>query len=263
MLAGYFDESERRDGAEPVCVAGYVFTSGRYARFAREWRKFLRSARHGGLTHLHMTDLYAGQGEYRGLGDAREDVFCRAVEIINEHMLVGVAVLFEQADFEATAPAWYASVQGSIYTSACQICLRATSVWLEDHGHQALVAYTFETGHRFEHEANAVLRVVAGMNGVADTHRYRSHTFGDKKRLAGLQAADVLAWTIARAHVGFPSNRTIDLLRPHMLALASDSSRYQVQMFTDTKLARFFAEQADKPADLYFSKPPEMRNRLR
>jgi hypothetical protein len=139
--------------------------------------------------------------------------------------------------------------------------MRATAFWLQEHGRYQLVAYTFENGHKFQHEANAVMSRMGSV--VTDTHRYHSHSFADKKTTAGLQAADVLAWTIARARIGFPRNRTIQLFRPHLLALAKDNNRYQVQIFTDEKLHSFFQEQLDKSAEYYFKRPPEMRGRLR
>jgi hypothetical protein len=263
-LAAYFDESDRKDGSEPICVAGYVFSPGGYRRFAREWRRFLRSACPGGLRYLHMTDLYAGLGAgYRGLGDHRAAILGQAVALINEHIAAGVGTMFDQAEFVDAAPPWYAELQGSIYSTACQICLRQTAVWLEDHGCSQLVTYTFEAGHKFEHEANAILRRVAAAPRVQDTHRYHSHRFAEKTAAAGLQAADVLAWTLARARIGFPDNRTMDLFAPHVMALARDSSRYQVNVFTAHTLRRFFAEQADKPKDYYFRKPPEFRGKLR
>ena len=260
-LGAYFDESDRQEGTAPICIAGYVFSPGGYRRFARHWRKFLKSAKAGGLTHLHMTDLYAGGGEYRDLGDQREDIFARAVELINDNIMAGIAVLFEQEEFERTAPPWFAQLQGSIYSTACQMCMRATAFWLQKHGRSQLVAYTFENGHKFQHEANAIMSRMGSV--VTDTHRYHSHTFADKKTTAGLQAADVLAWVLARAEIGFPRNRTIQLFRPHLLSLAKDNDKYQVLRFTDEMLRRFFQEQLDRPTELYFKRPPEMRGRLR
>ena len=81
MLTAYFDESDRKDGSEPLCAAGYIFHPGAYRRFAREWRRFLKSARPGGLQYLHMTDLYAAKNVYEDLGDRRGEILGRAVEL--------------------------------------------------------------------------------------------------------------------------------------------------------------------------------------
>ena len=171
--------------------------------------------------------------------------------------------MFEQSEFVSEAPSWYAEHQGSIYSAACQICLRSTTVWLEEHACHQLVAYFFESGHKFEKEADAFLRHVAQMPTAEGTHRYHSHSFMNKKKAAGLQAADVLAWTIARANVGFQNNRTMAVFEPHVRALSQDSSRYQINIFTREKLRRFFKEQAEKPDAYLFKRMPELRSKLR
>jgi hypothetical protein len=260
LLQAYLDESDRPDGEQPICVAGYVFKPRQYSRFAREWAAFLRDSK---LTHLHMTDLYAGKGECRGLTGGKGPLFGRAVDIITEHTLCGVAVMFDQKEFEAAAPPWFASFQGSIYSTACQITLRTTAFLLSELGYRQLVDYTFDQGYRFAGEANAIITRIASVSDASEQYRYHSHAFADMKRTAGLQAADVLAWTIARARCGFPDNKSIAAFEPHIRRLAKESRKHSLQIFTGRKLRLFFEEQRDRPGDYYFKKPLEMRNRLR
>jgi hypothetical protein len=261
VLSGYFDESERQAGDEPICVAGYVFRPGAYRRFAKRWSRFLHSS---GLSHLHMTDLYAGKGDYLDFTVARRaGLLGRAVELINAEQMCGVAVAFKQAEFERMAPPWFAGLQGSIYSAACQACMLQAAYWLREHGCSQRVAYVFETGHKFQHEANAIMRKIATGPDVADRFGYQSHSFVDKQTAAGLQAADILAWTLSRTVVGFPRNRTMDAFKPYILALANDDARYQANFFFGRKLERYLKEQLEKPDSFYFRKPPEFRNRLR
>ena len=263
-LRGFFDESDRQDGTEPICVAGFIFRPGAYARFASDWRRFLKGARFGGLSHFHMTDLYAGKRAYEGLGDRRAEIFGRAVEIIRKHVFLGVGALFDKGEYERLAPPWLATLQGSIYTAACQLAMRATAFSLEQHGSYQPVDYSFEAGHKFEAEADAVIRRIAQVGVREEQYRYGTHAFRDKREAAGLQAADIFAWTVARAHVHFPANRTMALLKPHLLTLVQGTDRrFKVHTFTKDSLIRFFEEQLQRPEDFYFRKPPEMRDRLR
>lgn len=257
-LGGYFDESERQERSEPIAVAGFIFRPGNYKSFARDWHKFLKRWR---LTHLHMTDLYAGQSEYKNLGDRRGPLFGEAVGLINKYAMAGIAVMFLQKEFEKLAPPWYAQHQGSIYATACQICLRATTVWLDKNECRQFVAYTFESGHRFQAEANALMKRIGQV--LPERHRYQSHSFADKKSSAGLQAADLLAWTAAKASGGFTSNRTLRLLAPYYHRLLEDQEKYQTAFITGASLRQFFAEQRHKPEGYTFKRPPEARQRLR
>lgn len=263
-LKGFFDESERTEGQEPLVVAGAVFYPGRYRRFAREWRRMLRTAPGGPFTHLHMTNLYAGKREYDGLGDRRGEILGAAVDLINDHTTLAVSVVIDQAEFERLAPAWYAELHGSIYTTACQMGMRATSFHLSEFGISRPVDYEFERGHRFASEAEAVLREIRNLPVENEEgYHYGSHAFTDKKSEPGLQAADLLAWTIARAHVHFPTNRTVQLFRPHLLRLGRDLNRFKVQLMTGDKLSRFMEEQVERPRHYFFKRPMEMRDRLR
>ena len=67
ILTGLFDESERLDGGEPVCVGGYLFKASGYKQFRRSWKRYVLRFRNRRFTHFHMTDLCAGHGEYEGL----------------------------------------------------------------------------------------------------------------------------------------------------------------------------------------------------
>lgn len=262
VLGGYFDESEREGADDPICVAGYVFKPGAYRIFAKRWRRFLRSA---GLGHLHATDLYAGVDSTYGKFDAkrRAALLARAVELINASYLVGIVAAFNRAEFERMAPEGFAAVNGSIYSSACQVCMRQTAFWLKAHSHYQNVAYVFEAGHKFQHEANAIMRPISSTAELTAMFRYHSHSFVRKEDAAGLQAADLLAWITTRALLGFPQNRTMAMFREPIQLLVGDGSRYQANFFFDHILKQYLEEQREKPDRFYFKKPPEFRNQLR
>ena len=259
-IQAYFDESERVGaGPEPICLAGYLFRPVGYLQFTRKWSRLLRRFR---LEHFHMTDLYAGQEDaYKRLGDRRGVLFGEAVDLIRQHALAGFAALFDQAEFEAVAPPWFVKTNGSVYTTACQLCMRMASSWLDKRGASQSVAYHFENGHKFRSEADAIMGRIPERKSLGDLFRYQSHTFVGKPAL-GLQAADLLAWTVTRLRVGFPDNATRRLLRPHLERLAGGDN-HLIQHFTGERLRQFFLDQAERPQDYMLKKPTEFRGKLR
>jgi len=96
LLGAYFDESERKDSRDPICVAGYVFTPGGYQKFRKRWR---HATRIGTVRYepFHMTDLVAGEGIYDGVGiPERVRLLDHAVAAVTSHAYCGIGVYFEK-----------------------------------------------------------------------------------------------------------------------------------------------------------------------
>jgi len=106
-LGGYFDESERKDGSEPISVAGYVFKPKSYEHFSRKRARMLASAGSAPTPYFHMTELYARDSDdiYAGWSvEQRAEVLRQAVDAVRKHTYCGVSVLLSQSEFEAVAP---------------------------------------------------------------------------------------------------------------------------------------------------------------
>lgn len=243
-LDGYFDESERQERSEPISVAGYVFKPAAYKSFCRAWRRMLLAGPKP-TTHFHMTHLYARSYEYEGWTvEQRADVLRLAVEAIRQHMYCGISVMFSQSEFEAVAPPLWRFEYGSIYVAACQMVLRATAYWMDQHRSFLPIAYAFESGHRFWDEADSILKGTGKHPTLKRLYRYRTHFALDKTEAYGLQAADLLAWVITRIDVGVPKNHTMRAFGPILNHLPENSdARYQLFHPTGDLLRRFFDEQ--------------------
>lgn len=248
-LDGYFDESERREASEPLSVAGYIFKPAAYRAFCREWKRMLLSGP-APTTHFHMTNLYARDKQYRGWSvEERADYLRLAVAATRKHKFCGVSVLFSQSEFERLAPPLWRFEYSSMYSAACQMVLRATAIWMDNHKCFLPVAYAFESGHRFWDEADEILRGIGRYPELKRDYRYRTHFPLDKKDSYGLQAADMLAWIYARLNVGVPRNRTMDAFAPIILSLVEgDSDRYQLFHPKEDGLRQFFADCANDTA---------------
>lgn len=248
ILAGFFDESLSQRAGEPICVGGYVFKPSDYKKFGRRWREALKL---GGrrFKHFHMTDLYAGHGVYEGLAISERVVLLdKAIDAIADYAYAGVAVHFDQKEFEARAPKDWLRFYGSIYSGACQMILQTATHWLRKEKRCHLpITYVFERGHKHRAECDAVLTAIGNNGATRKQFQYESHRFEDKDREYGLQAADLLAWAVTKLHVD-PKARSMAAFAPSLKRMAiKDNGRSHVHSFTGDKLDRLFAEQMKGP----------------
>ena len=228
-LGAYFDESIRdTQGTEPISVAGYVFKPGAYRAFKRAWKRVLLAGPTP-TTHFHMTNLYARDYEYKGWSaEDRAEVLRKAIGAVNRHSLCGISVMFSQSEFEQLAPKFWKDVFGSMYSAACQMSLRTTAFWMDKNKHFTPINYIFESGHKFWKEADKVLGATGKNPELKRLYRYHVHASLEKRSSYGLQAADMLAWIMTKATVGFPSNHTMTAFKPVILGLAANLSQHGV-----------------------------------
>ncbi len=264
VLSAYFDESARLDAGSIMCVAGYVFKPAEYERFCQQWREMLQEVKPGGVTALHMVDLCHGRKEFAGVPQQkRDDMLRSAVEIINAHIYTGIAVSFRQDEFESMAPANWPRAFGSIYSVACQLTLQVFAQWAGQHDCDEPVAYFFETGHRHQAEANALLDGVGGHPVLGPRFHYHSHSFVRKQDAFGLQAADILAWEWTKYYAETHDQRIRKTRESLKALILNDPSRYLVTRFQDDTLRRFMQEQISRAGEITVDAPDERRRTFR
>jgi hypothetical protein len=243
-LSGYFDESMRPEAGEPIAVAGYVFKPTAYKQFARTWRRLPpQTAR-----PFHMTDLLGGKRQFADLSiTIRKALLGGAIHAINQYAFAGICVLFDQTEFERTVPANWPKYFGSIYSIACQLCMRVTAHWMDAHKVFLRTDYVFEAGHKFQAEADRLLSLAGTVPELRKAYRYNGHAFREKDAAVGLQAADLLAWAATRAHVGGEMSKTVRAFAPEILTLTEGGdARYDIQFLTGQKLQLLLQEQVEQ-----------------
>lgn len=248
-FTAFFDESVARGVGEPICVAGVVFTPGDYKRFCRYWCRNVLRNRGQRFAAFHMTDLVAGEKDYGSLSiRERIGVLDHAVLAVSRYATAGVAVCFAQEEFERKAPPDWPEVFGSIYSAACGMCLQATGLWLTRWGHQMEVRYVFERGHSFSAQADEFLTAYGQDRDMRQRCRYRSHSFGAKSEV-GLQAADLAAWTIAKAAIsnGTPPRSMVPFVESVMRLANNLNDRYRIHRFEGVLLDRYLHECMTEP----------------
>jgi hypothetical protein len=243
FLGAYFDESERDDAQEPICVAGYVFKPSGYEKFRKRWRY---ATRIGAKRYepFHMTDLVGGHGIYKGLSiPERVGLLDHAVDAVTSHAYCGIGTYFDRAEFEAVAPPEWPIVFGSIYGAACQMSVALTAHHLTTQKRCHLrVLYTFERGHKYEDEVDRVLKSIRDNPDQCRNYLYKNHVFEEKGEY-GLQAADLLAWTTTKLESGAWQARSFGAFLPSILRLGGkDESQVRYIKITGEGLHRYLRE---------------------
>ena len=253
VFSAYFDESDRRDGNQPIVIGGLIFTPRQYNRFRTYWQSNVLRYRGRKFSAFHMTDLVSGRQEYEGLAiPDRIVILNHAVTAVERNATGGIAVHFSQAEFEQKAPAHWERVFGSIYTGACGMCLQVTGHWLRQWKHQMDVFYVFEEGHKFKGQADEFLTAFVQDADFRKACRYRQHIW-EAKGEPGLQAADLTAWTVARAMAFEDEPKGTDVpraIRPFLVPMKRFAEclgdRFKLYLFQGKRLDRFF-EDMSKP----------------
>ena len=191
LIQAYFDESDSHDGAVALTVAGFVFTSEESLKLDEKWLSVLERYE---LPYFHMVDCAHGNRPFDKLTKEQ----CIAVEkemiaIIREHVLFGMAVSIPERDYDEIFPRGYAQY-GSAYSYCCHTCIAVVNEWIKANYVAGETAYFFEAGHKSQNEANRIMNAIFANPTQRRDYRYAGHSFGDKKKLRPLQAADLFAW---------------------------------------------------------------------
>ena len=190
LVEVYFDESGSHDGSPVLCVAGYIIESENAKILTDEWNEVLAAK---ALTHFHMIDCAHGVGEFSVLSKAeRIEVAKNLIEIIKARVVRGLGAMVVSDQYNALMP--HHQNMGSAYNYCIWHCREGVRLWADEVQFNGDVAYFFESGHKSQSEANRIMHLSFKRKGAGCPFRYLSHTFVDKKKFPGVQAADLLAW---------------------------------------------------------------------
>ena len=190
MIEAYFDESGSHEGSPILCVAGFIIEADAAREMEARWQTMLDTYR---LPFFHMVDCAHGVEPFDILSrDERIAAEKEAISIIRNKITYGIAVTVNPVEFEHTVPK--SAELGSAYSLCAHMCLTAVRGWATKFNYPGNIAYVFEAGHASQSEANAIMIRIFDLPHLRADHRYVSHTFGDKRVVLPLQAADVIAW---------------------------------------------------------------------
>lgn len=172
----------------------------------------------------------------------------------------GINIHFSQAEFEQRAPKDWENRFGSIYSSACSMCLHATGFWLTEWKCQLRVLYVFEEGNLFQGQADELLFAMGQESHLRDTCRYRKHMF-EAKTEPGLQAGDMFSWIVTKTILlnGQVPRSMRGFVAPLMRLLHGSAGRYKLYPFEGERLDRFLASVLSQPEHKLTSRGPHPR----
>lgn len=200
ILTAYFDDSGTHAGSDAVAVAGYVSTPEKWAEFESEWRRALQDF---GLSFFHMTDFANGAKAYAHWQRTTKQMrLARLVEIINAHVIGSVGTVIPTALFNrlfsAKAKAHCGGSYGLAATANFVEVARIVRALNERGPWDAWIAYVFESGTLGAGQVLKSFQYNKNDPKQEEELRLLSLRFEDKRQLAPLQAADILAYELYR-----------------------------------------------------------------
>jgi hypothetical protein len=186
----YVDESGSHEGSPLLCNAGYVFKKQSAIDFDGQWKADLKEA---DLEYFRMSACAGGGEPFEDKTmPERIAIETKLIELTKRSTAYGFAVTLNEAEYDAIVPK--TDQLGSAYSYCLRMCLVAVRAWAEHAKFNGDIAYFFESGHRHQAEANAIMDMIFRDPGHRARYRYAAHAFADKKKARPLQAADLLAW---------------------------------------------------------------------
>jgi hypothetical protein len=218
LAESYFDETNTHSADKRLCVGGYVFLSDAAEEQARRW---LANNERWGLPYFHMVECAHNTGIYAHLTEEECDLAAReAIKIIKETASQGVCVTVLAADYDELMPPL--NFLGSAYDHCARAVITGVANWIGRSQFSGDMHYFFEAGVDTQSAASASILEMMRDADIRREARYVGHTFIEKARSPGVQAADLLAWhagqDCARAERGDPMRKDFQSLNeiPHV-----------------------------------------------
>ena len=213
MISAYFDESGTHDGSAAVAFAGYSGHPDVWASFGECWASCLRKY---GFSCFHMADYAARKSPFDRLDEQeRVDLVASLIACINEHDIVGTAVVLKRADWSVVMPGVSQSSRAN--DPYYMLMMRAmVDILLYAAARKERVLFTFDRRQKVAELAgmlhDAMLQVHPWLKAILSDQT----VFASRQEYAPLQAADILAYEAYRRACNFsiPERKSFAALRP-------------------------------------------------
>lgn len=190
LVSAYFDESGTDDLSPVMSVAGYLFEAERGKLFANKWNAALADK---GIGYFHMVDCAHGNEDFANLTLLERTTLAQTlIEMIKSFALRGVGAIMPTGIYDKLMP--YHDNLGGAYNYCLWQCLHGVEKWREENNSGDDMAYFFESGHKSQSQANRIMHFTFSEKHNRTRFGYIAHSFVDKRRFPGVQAADILAW---------------------------------------------------------------------
>jgi hypothetical protein len=190
-LAAYFDDSGHPDDQDVVLVAGWVGKVDQWALWEEGWRQVLSDFKiKSGV--FHMTDFEAAprrsdpDNEYQHLSARERQIFrSRLISHIATRCQFSFSTSVPMHDYKEGNELYYLEEWlGKPYSVAALGTVQSLRAWKKRYAPNAPLEVFFEDGTKHKSDLRKVFQQFG----------YDEPIFMDKKKVAPLQAADLLAW---------------------------------------------------------------------
>jgi hypothetical protein len=196
-LKAYFDEAGTDKKKPAVTVGCYIATTEQWDLFSYYWGK-LRDEEQA--EYFHRVDLESLQGQFRGwTKDRKERVYRAQHRLIKAYTIRGIAGAVMKADYDEIIVGHERQVLGNAYEFGLRHCLAGVANLANELGYAHDIEYIFEAGAEGQGHFDAIImKWFRDDPELQALYRVGSWTFADKKQLLPLQAADALAYEVAK-----------------------------------------------------------------
>lgn len=185
LYEAYFDESGTHDGSLAAVVGGYIVRSDDAVVMSRKWKRALDDL---GLPFFHMVDCAHGAPPFDRLSKGKRIALeKRLITLIKRYTKIGIAAIIPPIRNNG-------GINDDVYVSCIKSILIATGAQIAYHDPSGKVAVFIEKGHAREAQAMSQIMAWAKLH----TNLVTGYGSADKTGLPLLQAADFLAWQIAK-----------------------------------------------------------------
>lgn len=194
VLTAYIDESGTHDGSPIFALAGCVSDSKGWEAFDRRWRKFLA---HYELETFHMNKFENRIRPYDNWTDRqRRKALARALDITSQTVLFCFGSALVRKDFNALSDGDKALL-GNEYLICANHCAQIIANWQKKTGRDEFVAHVYDTTTG-AHMMREVAANTLNNDMLRKKFQLLSITFSRAREFAALQAADLVAYEVAK-----------------------------------------------------------------
>ena len=198
MLMAYLDDSQAPDDAPLYVIAGYVATATQWDQFEHAWSRFLALE---GVECWSMRKFAQRKPPFDWDDQRRKRAHQNAIKIVNDHTLFAAYGAVASDEYHAIVPTHVRKKLGHEYPLCYQLCLMSLLDKLAgDRKDPPLeqVLVVLDQGNKVYGKVQARHELMRKYPLVLGRRRL-SHLFQeDKRKLLGLQAADLLAYEIGK-----------------------------------------------------------------
>lgn len=236
VLQAFVDDStQEKDGV--LALAGYLWNEQEARHFDTAWRPRIKA---WGLSRWHMTDWESGYEEFVGWPDSKKDKRLQALhQIINRTMTVGVWLALDRRAYQTLTKAQQRPI-GNEYMLCARLFIAVVSKYLKELQIKTTVAYVLDKRQSMGPIRQAFDRLKQDDHFSVE-HHLGSLTTDSSLDVTHLQAADILAWEMAKeqAHALGRHDRPFRKTLSNLLATTDKDT---IGMLVDQKKLMEFVE---------------------